>query len=441
MIIPDMHQRTPPAQRGPIRPGFRGLPRIRPAWIIVAAAAVVAGIVSAVLAVNNSGPPGVADTGAAAPGSAGSGRVAPGTTGHGTTGSGTAGAGAAGAGVAALPRLTVGQMAGQRVIYSYSGLTPPASLLYLIRHGEAAGVVFFGGNISSRTQIAAVIRQLDQANSSTLNPLRGRPLLLMTDQEGGLVRRLPGAPWLSEKQIGLSSDPGAAATAAGDGAAKNLAGVGMNMNLAPVLDVYRTPGDFIDQYGRSYSDHPRKVAYLGADFIRAQQAVGVAATSKHFPGLGAAAVWQNTDLRPVVLRVSRYDLRTIDEYPYRAAISAGVKAVMVSWAIYPALASWPAGLSSTIVRGELRKRLGFTGVTITDAIEAGALGPFGTIPHRARLAARAGMDLILCSAQRVSEGEAVRTTLADAYRNGTLNSSVFQAALARVLALRYSLRG
>ncbi len=433
MSITDMHQRPTRARRGPIPSALRGLPRAHTLLIIVA---VVAGIVAAVLVVNNSGRAGRDGAGPAVVGATGTGRGVPGTAGN-----GTGGAGGARAGIAALPRLTVGQMAGQRVIYSYSGLTPPASLLYLIRHGEAAGVIFFGGNISSRTQIVAVIKQLDRANASTLNPLRGRPLLLMTDQEGGLVRRLPGAPLLSGKQIGLSSDPGAAATAAGDSAGKNLAAVGMNMNLAPVLDVYRTPGDFIDQYGRSYSSNPRKVAYLGADFIRAQQAAGVATAGKHFPGLGAAARWQNTDLRPVVLRVSRYDLRTIDEYPYRAAISAGVKAVMVSWAIYPALASWPAGLSSTIVNGELRKRLGFTGVTITDAIGAGALQPFGTIRHRAWLAARAGMDLILCSAQQVSEGEAVRITLADAYRSGTLSRSVFQAALARVLALRYSLRG
>ena len=95
---------------------------------------------------------------------------------------------------AALPRLSAQQLAGQRVIYSYPGLTPPASLISLIQHGEAAGVIFFGQNISSEAQIAAVIRQLNRANASSLNPVRA-PLLLMTDQEGGQVRRLPGRPY------------------------------------------------------------------------------------------------------------------------------------------------------------------------------------------------------------------------------------------------------
>jgi beta-N-acetylhexosaminidase len=356
--------------------------------------------------------------------------------------SGAAGSQRAAAGPAALPSLTPAQKAGQRVIYSYSGFDPPASLLGWIRQGEVGGVIFFGGNIASRAQIAGVIKQLDRANASASNPLHAVPLLLMTDQEGGLVRRLPGRPALSEKQIGEAAHPAAAAKAAGTGAGQNLAGVGMNVNLAPVLDVYRTPGDFDDQFGRSYSTSPRVVSTLGADFIRAQQATGVAATAKHFPGLGAAASSQDTDARPVTLNLSLHALRTVDEYPYHAAIGAGVKLVMLSWAVYPALArSTPAGLSSAIVNGELRGRLGFRGVTITDALEAGALRAFGTTGHRTTLAARAGMDLILCSAQRSSQGRQARTALATALVGGTLSASVFDAALTRIIALRTGLRG
>lgn len=341
---------------------------------------------------------------------------------------------------AALPSLTPAQKAGQRVIYSYSGLQPPATLLSWIRHGEVGGVIFFGGNIASRAQIAGVIKRLDQANASSSNPLHAVPLLLMTDQEGGVVRRLPGRPTLSEKQIGEAANLAAAAQGAGTGAGENLAGVGMNVNLAPVLDVYRTPGDFDDQFGRSYSADPKVVSALGAGFIRAQQATGVAATAKHFPGLGTAASSQDTDARPVTLNVGLHALRTVDEYPYRAAIAAGVKLVMVSWAVYPALAkNTPAGLSSAIVNGELRQRLGFRGVTITDALEAGALQAFGTTGHRATLAARAGMDLILCSGQRPGQGRLARNALATALSSGTLNASVFDAALARIIALRTGL--
>jgi beta-N-acetylhexosaminidase len=343
-------------------------------------------------------------------------------------------------GAATLPKLSAAQLAGQRVIYSYPGLTPPASLLRWIRAGEVGGVIFFSQNIASEAQIASVIAELKQANASARNPLRKYPLLLMTDQEGGDVRRLPGQPVLSEKEIGQSAGAGAAARAAGTGAAENLRGVGMNVNLAPVLDVYRFPGDFDDQFGRSYSSDPRVVSRLGANFVKAQQAAGVAATVKHFPGLGAATATQNTDEGPVTLNVPVRDLRSIDEYPYRAAIAAGVKLVMVSWAIYPALdPKLPAGLSPRTVGGELRQRLGFTGVTITDALEAGALRPFGTIRNRARMAAAAGMDLILCSVQKVTEGEQARTALEGAYRGGTLGQAAFQASVRRVLALRAGL--
>ena len=246
--------------------------------------------------------------------------------------------------------------------------------------------------------------KLRQANASSLNPVR-LPLLLMTDQEGGQVRRLPGAPARSEKQIGRSAHPAAAARRAGASAASNLRRAGLNVNLAPVLDVFRAPGNFIDQFGRSYSSHPNKVSYLSTDFIKAQQAAGVAAAAKHFPGLGAATQNQNTDSGPVPRPPSASTIRNVDDVPYRAAINAGVKLVMVSWAAYPALdASHPAGLSSAIVQRELRTRLGFRGVTITDALEAGALRSFGTFGHRSLLAARAGMDLVLCSGQSVGEG-------------------------------------
>src|SRR5262249_23452855 len=106
------------------------------------------------------------------------------------------------------------QRAGEGVIHSHRGLPPPASLLRSIRAGQAAGVIFFGGNIASPSQLAAVIAELNRANASPQNPLRHYPLLLMTDQEGGVVRRLPGAPLLSEKQIGEAAPPPPAGEAA-----------------------------------------------------------------------------------------------------------------------------------------------------------------------------------------------------------------------------------
>jgi beta-N-acetylhexosaminidase len=359
------------------------------------------------------------------------------TLGQGTVALATAVAQARDTRTARTAGLTNLQLAGQRVIGSYPGLTPPASLFTDIENGQLAGVIFFAENISSETQIAGVIAEMRKAQARSPVQL---PLLLMTDQEGGQVRRLPGAPALSEKQVGQSADAVAAAAAAGTGAAQNLAGVGMNVNLAPVLDVYYKAGNFIDQYQRSYSSNPAVAAGCGQAFITAQQRAGVAATAKHFPGLGSATRNQNTDNGPVTLTVSLAKLRSIDEVPYPSAISAGVKLVMVSWAVYPALdAKLPAGLSPTVIGQELRGRNAFAGVTITDALEAGALSAFGPVGQRALTAAGAGMDLILCSSRDASQGEAATAALAGALDSGQLDPAAFNAAVNRVTSLRAGL--
>ena len=132
----------------------------------------------------------------------------------------------------------------------------------------------------------------------------------------------------------------------------------------------------------------------------------------------------------------------MDERPYRAAIAAGVRLVMVSWAVYPALdRGRPAGLSRRVVQGELRQRLGFQGVTITDALEAGALRRYGTIARRGQLAALAGMDLLLCAGHSVGEGQRAAAGLARAYRDGLVSRASGEAAVARIAALRAGLRG
>jgi beta-N-acetylhexosaminidase len=184
------------------------------------------------------------------------------------------------------------------------------------------------------------------------------------------------------------------------------------------------------------------VSALGAVFIRAQQQTGVAATAKHFPGLGAASTTQNTDLRPVTLDPGLARLRAVDEAPYRAAISAGVKLVMTSWAIYPALdPNRPAGLSPIVIQKELRGRLGFRGVTITDGIEAGAVRPFGSLARRSVLAAGAGADLILCAAtdpadNTPQDGLTALHALTGAISAGQLSLASARQAAARILALR-----
>ncbi|KFY40951.1 hypothetical protein V494_03264 [Pseudogymnoascus sp. VKM F-4513 (FW-928)] len=328
-------------------------------------------------------------------------------------------------------------LAAHHVIHSYPGLTPPSSLLDLTRQGKVGGIIFFGENVDDN--LPAVVESFQTAYSQSPG-YNGLPLLMVTDQEGGQVRRLPGGPELSAKEVGQSADPGAAATQAGKDAASALKAYNMNGNLAPVLDVFRKAGDFTDNFERSFGNTSALVSECGSAYITSQQAAGVLAAAKHFPGLGAAPKDANTDVKPVTINLTLNQLRTVDEAPYKGAIAAGVDMVMASWALYPALdAKNPAGMSVAWVQGELRQRLGFTGVTITDAIEAGSLKAFGNDANRGVLAAAAGMDILLASGRNATQGEAIVNELVKALGDGRLSESDFGKGTARILAMRKKL--
>ena len=204
-----------------------------------------------------------------------------------------------------------------------------------------------------------------------------------------------------------------------------------------MLDVYRKEGDFDDQYERSYSMDPQVAEKCGSAFIKSQQDNGVVATSKHWPGLGAASADENTDLGPVTLNVPLHKLRTIDELPFQGAIAAGVAMIMPSWAVYPALdPNRPSGLSTKWIKSELRDRLGFRGVTISDAIEAGALESYGSNGTRGVLAVEAGMDIALASGRNVSQGAEIHHALISALKGGKLSKADFALSTKRVLQLR-----
>ncbi|MGZ9837570.1 glycoside hydrolase family 3 N-terminal domain-containing protein [Tsukamurella ocularis] len=298
----------------------------------------------------------------------------------------------------AAGRVAAAPAPGQKVVYSYRGLTPPAELLTKVSQGRVGGIIFFSENISSAAQLGEVTAEFRRAAKG--------PLTLLTDQEGGRVNRVPGGPAASAKQVGASADPAAAARAQGAAAAAVLGGAGINGDLAPVLGVHRSAGDFLDSTQRSFSSDPKVVGDCAAAFIQAAQGAGVSACAKHFPGLGAASSGANTDLTTVTVDLPAATLQSVDMAPYAAAIAAGVRMVMPSWAVYPALdPANPAGMSRTILQTHLRGRLGFRGTIITDALEAGGLAAYGSTGNRAVAAVRAGADLLCCSARDVAQGD------------------------------------
>lgn len=330
----------------------------------------------------------------------------------------------------ATAAMTLRQLIGQRMVLAYDGLEPPPGLRLRIRRGEAAGVIVFARNIRSVPQLRATVRGLQAIPRP---PGTRVPLLVMTDQESGPVRRIPGAPADSAAQ----THGAGAARADGRATARTLRAAGVNSDLAPVADVGR-PGAALVRERRTHGRSPRAVSRLASSFAAGLHDGRVRATAKHYPGLGAARV--NTDAAPQRIDASLAQLRAIDEPPFASLIAAGVDAVMLASAVYPALDERPAALSPAWVRGELRGRLGFRGVTISDDLQTPALSAYGSIPRRAVLAARAGIDLPLFAGDYRSGALAAAGLLAAA-RRGELPRAELEAAALRVLALRRRLGG
>ncbi len=327
--------------------------------------------------------------------------------------------------------LTVGQLAGERLVAGFAGPKPPSELRRMIHRGRLAGVVLFSDNFGSGSEARRLIRALQ----SIRRPAGLRdPLLVMVDQEGGQVKRLPGAPQASAGEMG--SRGASYSSRQGRLTARNLAGVGVNVDLAPVLDVGRA-GGAIETEDRSFGASGSGVSETAVPFAVALQAGGVAATGKHFPGLGAADV--NTDVAVGRIDLPAETLREVDEAPFRDFVAAGGKLVMISSAVYPAFSERPAAFARTIATGELRDRLGFDGVSVTDDLQSSAVQAFGGSATVGRAAVAAGTDLLLFRSFRAAAqaGSALRAAL----RTRALARAEFEPSVQRVLDLRASLEG
>jgi beta-N-acetylhexosaminidase len=296
---------------------------------------------------------------------------------------------------------------------------PTPAFLARVRAGQMSGVLLLGHWRSAKV-IASTTTALQRAACTA-----GEPLLIAADQEGGAVRRLPwAAPTVAPARIATAAEAGSQAASA----AIALAQVGIDIDLAPVADTPSSPRSFLGT--RAFSPSPSVASRLAVAFVDGLQQSGVAATAKHFPGLGYASA--NTDFRTVVVRAGLAALRR-GLLPFRSAIDDGVQLVMVSNASYPALdpSGRPAVFSPLIVSGLLRTQLGFTGVIVSDTLTAPAAL---RTPHAATRAIEAGVDLLLFGGESASE-QAYATLAADAAGSATLRARL-AASADRVEALK-----
>ena len=331
---------------------------------------------------------------------------------------------------AASPR-SEEELVGRRLVVAMEGTTPSVGLLARIRRGEIAGVILFGGNIRSVSQVRALTAALRTAAAGAGRP----PPLVVADQEGGRVRRLRWAPPAnSAQELGRLAPARIRAIGRQTGAALRRAGI--TVDLAPVADVSVIRGSFVSRQRRAFGARSRRVGAAAAAFAAGLGESRVAATLKHFPGLGRAV--SSTDLARVTIDAPRKQLDS-DARAFVPAIAAGVQLVMVSSAAYPAYGVRGSAAWSPAVLGLVRS-LGFDGVTITDALEPLARTHRRELTATALLSARAGVDLLLLTGRESATAAVYRSLVAHA-RAGRLRRNGLERAAARVDALAAALAG
>jgi beta-N-acetylhexosaminidase len=309
----------------------------------------------------------------------------------------------------------------------FPGTTAPDWLLRRLGEGLAS-VGLFGRNIASPDQLAALTAQLRSERDD---------VLVAIDEEGGDVTRLEartGSSFPGNHALGAVDDVDLTREVAHE-LGRRLAACGVNLNWAPSADVNSNPSNPVIGV-RSFGADPELVARHTAAYVTGLQSAGVAACTKHFPGHGDTAVDSHHALPRIDAELSVLERREL--LPFRAAITAGTRAVMSAHILVPTLdPDHPATLSLGILTDLLRGRLGYDGLIVTDAIEMQAIAAAYGIERGSVLAIAAGADA-LCVGGGLADDETVRRlrdALVGAVRSGELPEERLAEAAERVRGL------
>lgn len=322
---------------------------------------------------------------------------------------------------AAVARMSLREKAGQVIVARYGGTAPPTGL---VRRHHLGGVIVMEDNVASVRAVRRSNAALQRSDD------RGWPLFIGVDQEGGIVNRL-NAPMTRFPTLMTygASDRRDLARAAAHASGEELRAAGFTVVFAPDADVTMGAGD--PTIGsRSVGSRPRQVARMVTAAVRGYRDAGIVPVVKHFPGHGSVGTDSHLDLP--VQDASMQTLRRRDLVPFRAAIAASAPAAMIGHLDVRAVdARTPATLSRPVVTGLLRRRMGFGGLVVTDAMEmAAVVDRYGTGAATVR-ALRAGTDVVLMPADLPTAQRAiVRAT-----RSGRLPTARLDRAATRVVAL------
>jgi beta-N-acetylhexosaminidase len=326
--------------------------------------------------------------------------------------------------------MSLAEKVGQLFMVGIEGTEVTAELEAWMATYGWGGAILFGRNVESPAQVLLLTQGLQ-----AIMQARGRPpLLIAIDQEGGRVARLK-APFTSFPSAAMVGRLGSEQLTYGvaRALATELRAVGITMDMAPVLDVLSNPANTVIG-DRAFSTDPDEVARLGTAFMCGMHAAGVLAVGKHFPGHGDTLLDSHVALPTCDRTVAQ--LSACELLPFRAAIAAGLGAVMTAHVVYK---SWdahlPATLSSAILTNLLRGKTGFRGVIISDDLGMAAVSetmPWDEVPVQAL---RAGVDLLLICHQRERQEQAYARILS-AVRRGSLPETLVDRAAARIHTLK-----
>jgi beta-N-acetylhexosaminidase len=314
--------------------------------------------------------------------------------------------------------VTLERAAAGTVVAGFPGLEPPEWVRRRAAEG-LGGVCLFAWNVRDEAQVATLTAALRAERPE---------LLVAVDEEGGDVTRLEaarGSSYPGNLALGAADDVDlterVAAAIGGD-----LARAGIGLDLAPVADASTNPRNPIVGV-RSFGSDPELVARHVAAFVRGLQSRGVAGCAKHFPGHGDTSADSHLELPRV-----DGDLEAA-LVPFRAAVDAGVRAVMIGHLLVPALDGVPATISPRIVSGLLRGELGFDGLVVTDALEMRAISAGVGVEEAAVRALAAGVDALCLGHDLGDEAvESVQRAIVAAVRDGRLPEERLHEAAGRV---------
>lgn len=297
-----------------------------------------------------------------------------------------------------------------------------------IRAIQPGGIVLFGENIHTTSQVRELIRRMKHDCSI--------PPFLSVDQEGGTVQRIRRTDLIPATDIPSMWDVGRTgntelARRVGGVIGSELSVFGFNMDFAPDCDVFSNPNNKVIGK-RSFSSDPRKAAEFSAAVSEGLRGAGIIPVCKHFPGHGDTEADTHAGYASVDKTLE--ELHQTELVPFEAQIRAGAEMIMVAHISLPKINGdeTPASLSPKIIGNLLRKQLGFWGVILTDSLGMGAVSQHYSSGESAVRAVKAGADMVMMPPD---PGEAYRAVLS-AVKRGEIPESRIDESAGRILALK-----